>query len=260
MTAPTYRTCILARPQKAPSVSLLMLLRCSFSTSRLSSPWNVSPSIRRRRLRFSSLKSPRPYKLVKAQSFLTQSSVQHTMGAAMPAAPVSVVPRRQQNSTGNLQSQTYPGKAAGCDLLNKLTLGQAFTTEKLHSAAIPLHPSSLCISFQPLILLINSHSPSSLKRRHHLNQNIGIISFTIHCFYRTCNCPVKTCSETCRCPKSVGTRGNFMAKSERKAFSSPEKCHLFFPPYYQKLIKSESVSNYNAVLVFVHTIASSLGH
>lgn len=66
--SPTYRTCILARPQKAPSVNLLMLLRCSFRTSRLSSPWNVSPSIRRMRFRFSSLQSPSPYKFIKAHS------------------------------------------------------------------------------------------------------------------------------------------------------------------------------------------------
>lgn len=130
LISPTYRTCILARPQKAPSVSLLMLLRCSFRTSKLSSPWNVSPSIRRMRFRFSSLKSPRPNMFIKPQPFLTKSSVQHTMGTAMPTAPLSVVPRGQQRSTGNFQSQSYPGKAAGCDRLNKLTPGQAFTTEK----------------------------------------------------------------------------------------------------------------------------------
>lgn len=123
----TYRTCILARPQKAPSVKLLMLLRWSFRTSRLSSPWNVRPSIRRMRFRFSSLKSPRPNKFIKPQSFLTRSSVQHTMGTAMPTTPLSAVPRRQQKRTGNFQSQSSPGKSAGCDCLNKLTLGQAFT-------------------------------------------------------------------------------------------------------------------------------------
>lgn len=170
--SPTYRTCILARPQKAPSVNLLMLLRWSFRTSKLSSPWNVRPSIRRMRFRFSSLKSPRPHKFIKPPSFLTNSSVQHTMGTAMPTAPLSVVPRRQQKSTGNFQSQSYAGKAAGCDRLNKLTLGQTLTTEKWQSAAIPLHPSSLCISFKPFILLINFHTSSSLKHRHHLNQNI----------------------------------------------------------------------------------------
>lgn len=106
-----------------------MLLRWSFRTSKLSSPWNVRPSIRRMRFRFSSLKSPRPYKFIKSQSFLTKSSVQHTMGTAMPTAPLSTVPRREQKFAGNFQSQTYPGKPAGCDPLNKLTLRQTHYRE-----------------------------------------------------------------------------------------------------------------------------------
>lgn len=110
-----------------------MLLRWSFRTSKLSSPWNVRPSIRRMRFRFSSLKSPRPYKYIKSQSFLTKSSAQHTMGTAMPTTPPSTVPRREQKRTGNFQSPSQPGKSAGCDLLNKLTLGQTFTAEKLQT-------------------------------------------------------------------------------------------------------------------------------
>lgn len=152
------------------------------------------------------------------------------MGTAMPAAPLSVVPRRQQRSTGNFQSQSYPGQAAGCNRLNKLTLGQTLTTEEKQRAEIPPHPSSLCISFKPLILLINFHTSPSLKCRHRLNQRsqtLALFPFTIHCFYGTCNCPVKMCSETCRCPKSMGPRGNFMAKSEKKTFSSTDKCHFF---------------------------------
>lgn len=51
----TYRTFIFARSQKAPSVSLLMLFLCSFSTSRLDRPWKVKPSTWRIRFLFSSL-------------------------------------------------------------------------------------------------------------------------------------------------------------------------------------------------------------
>lgn len=54
--ARTHSACILAKPQKAPSVSLLMLFRWSLSTSKLSSPWNVRPSMSRIRFRLRSLK------------------------------------------------------------------------------------------------------------------------------------------------------------------------------------------------------------
>lgn len=39
-----YRAFILARSQKAPSVSLLMLFLCNLRTSRLDKPWKVRPS------------------------------------------------------------------------------------------------------------------------------------------------------------------------------------------------------------------------
>lgn len=51
----TYRAFILARSQKAPSVSLLMLFLCSLRTSRLDRPWKVRPSTWRIRFLFSSL-------------------------------------------------------------------------------------------------------------------------------------------------------------------------------------------------------------
>lgn len=52
----TYSVFILARPQKAPSVSLLMLFLCSLSTSRLDRLWKVRPSTWRIRFLFSSLR------------------------------------------------------------------------------------------------------------------------------------------------------------------------------------------------------------
>lgn len=54
----THSAFILARPQKAPSVSLLMLFLWSFSTSRLLSPWKVSPSMSLSLFLFSSLPKP----------------------------------------------------------------------------------------------------------------------------------------------------------------------------------------------------------
>lgn len=109
----TYRTCILASPQKAPSVNLLMLLRWSFRTSKLSSPWNVRPSIRRMRFRFSSLKSPRPYKYIKSQPFLTKSSAQHTMGTAMPTTPPSTFPRESRSAPETFNPRASQGSQLG---------------------------------------------------------------------------------------------------------------------------------------------------
>lgn len=54
--ARTHSTRILDSPQKAPSVSLPRLFRWSLSTSKLSRPWNVRPSISRIRFRLRSLK------------------------------------------------------------------------------------------------------------------------------------------------------------------------------------------------------------
>lgn len=61
----THSTCIPASPQKAPSVSLFMLFLCSFSTSKLSNPWKVRPSIKRILFRFSSLKQTHLYTVLK---------------------------------------------------------------------------------------------------------------------------------------------------------------------------------------------------
>lgn len=73
----THSVCIRDSPQKAPSVSRLMLFRCSFSTSKLSSPWNVRPSISRIRFRLRSLKR---------QSRWVQSSWHDPSPAAKPTA------------------------------------------------------------------------------------------------------------------------------------------------------------------------------
>lgn len=123
LISPTYRTCILARPQKAPSVSLLMLLRCSFRTSKLSSPWNVSPSIRRMRFRFSSLKSPRPNMFIKPQPFshevicaahngdsnANSSSVSGSQGTAEEHRKLSIPELSREGSWVRSPKQTHPG-------------------------------------------------------------------------------------------------------------------------------------------------------
>lgn len=123
LISPTYRTCILARPQKAPSVSLLMLLRWSFRTSRLSSPWNVSPSIRRMRFRFSSLKSPRPNKFIKTpglshkvisaahngDSNSSSSSVSGSQETAEEHRKLSIPELSRAGSWVQSPKQTHPG-------------------------------------------------------------------------------------------------------------------------------------------------------
>lgn len=53
----THRTLIRARPQNAPSVSLLMLFLWSLRTSKLLKPWKVSPSINRNLFLLSSLQN-----------------------------------------------------------------------------------------------------------------------------------------------------------------------------------------------------------
>lgn len=73
----THSAFILARPQKAPSVSLLMLFLWSFSTSRLLSPWKVSPSMSLSLFLFSSLEKAK-------QNRDTWSSVATTHAAPGP--------------------------------------------------------------------------------------------------------------------------------------------------------------------------------